>query len=557
MIHRRLLELAGAVPAAVLGLAACGLLISALHIAFAFVLSLAVAALIRGDGAPWEQFGMLAGITAIRSLAIWAREVLATRVGGSVRMRLRRRLLRRLADVPAADRDSAVLTTTVLDGVDGLDPYYTRYLPQLIVVMIVPAFVVALVWGQSPASGAALAVAAAVAVLAPRAWDARLLRVGRTRWDRLARLSSGYVEALQNIPLLRVFGSTDRFAGEFARDAEELRTATMRQLRVSLVESALSALAMQLGMVLAVLAALTGIITGRADPASAVAVLLLARECFRPVQDLGTAWHAGYLGLSAVDGLDRLLSLRPAREGRHDQPARDGRVSWDAVSFAHPGTGAGVSEVTMHVSPGETVAIVGPSGSGKSTLARLVESDVLPQRGQVLIDGVDVADYTRIARSRSVVVVPQDPVLFAWTVSENLRLYRPDASDADVERAARTARIHDVILALAHGYDTVLSENGEQLSGGQRQRLAIARALVSSAPILVLDEVTSALDTETERAVVDAIAADTTGRTLILIAHRESACVHATRWISLAAGRVTAEGAGAPTGDAFAGGGTR
>lgn len=557
MIHRRLLELAGAVPAAVLGLAAFGLFVSALHIAFAFVLALTVAALIRGDGEPWTPLAALAAITTIRAVAIWGREVLAARVGASVRVRLRRRLLRRLADVPAADRDSAVLATTVLDGVEGLDPYYTRYLPQLVVVMIVPACVVAVVWGQSPPAGIALAVAAAVAVLAPRVWDARLLRIGRTRWDRLARLSSGYVEALQHIPLLRAFGATGRFARAFAHDAEELRDATMRQLRVSLVESALSALAMQLGTVLAVVAALTGIVAGQGDPASAVAVLLLARECFRPVQELGSAWHAGYLGLSAVDGLDHLLALRPAPEGGHDRPARAGRVRFDAVSFAHPGTGAGVSDVTLQVSPGETLAIVGASGSGKSTLARLVEGDVVPQHGHVLIDGVDVRDYTRTARSRSVVVVAQDPVLFAWTVSENLRLYRPDASDAEVEHAARAARIHDVVLALPHGYGTVLSENGEQLSGGQRQRLAIARALVSSAPILVLDEVTSALDAQTERAVVDAIAADTVGRTLILIAHRESACAHATRWISLTAGRITAQGSGAPTSEAFLGGSTR
>ncbi len=557
MIHRRLLELAGAVPAAVLGLAAFGLFVSALHIAFAFVLAVTVAALIRGDGEPWPPLAALAAITAIRAVALWGREVLAARVGASVRVRLRRRLLRRLADVPAAERDSAVLATTVLDGVEGLDPYYTRYLPQLIVVMIVPAGVVAVVWAQSPPAGAVLALAAAVSVLAPRVWDARLLRVGRTRWDRLARLSSGYVEALQNIPLLRTFGATDRFAREFARDAEDLRDATMRQLRVSLVESALSALSMQLGTVLAIAAVLAGIITGDAAPASAVAVLLLARECFRPVQELGAAWHAGYLGLSAVDGLDRLLTLRPAAAGGHDSPAQAGWIEFRTVSFSHPGTGSGVSDVTLRVSPGETVAIVGASGSGKSTLARLVEGDVVPQHGRVLIDGVDVADYTRAARSRSVVVVPQDPVLFAWTVRENLRLYRPGASDADVEHATRTAQIHDVVRALPHGYDTVLSENGDQLSGGQRQRLAIARALVAAAPILVLDEVTSALDADTERAVVDAIAAGTTGRTLILIAHRESACTHATRWVSLAAGRVIAEGTGAPAADAFAGGSSR
>ncbi|PSL05466.1 ABC-type transport system involved in cytochrome bd biosynthesis fused ATPase/permease subunit [Haloactinopolyspora alba] len=548
MIHRRLLELAGAVPGAIIALAACGTVISALHVGFAFTLAVVISALIRGEGDVVPAFLLLAILTVARGAAIWGRELLAARIGASVRIRLRARLLDRLAAVPAAERDSGATATTVIDGVEGLDPYYTRYLPQLLVVLVMPALIVALVWAQAPAAGVALAVTVAVAVCAPRVWDARLLRNGRARWERFTRLSSDYVEALQQIPLLRAFGAADRTAVRFVAQAHELRSSTMRQLRLSLVETGLSALAMHLGTVLAALAVLAAVTTGSADTTSAVVVLMLAGECFRPVQDLGTNWHAGYLGLTAVDGLDHLLSTPRVSAGNHDRPASHGTVEVTEVSYRYPGARTGVTDLSLRIDAGETVAVIGPSGSGKSTLARLLERDIDPDQGNIRVGGTDLRDYVPEARCRSIVVVPQDPVLFAWTVRDNLRLYRPDATGIDIERAARAVLVHDVVEALPDGYDTVLAENGEQLSGGQRQRLAIARALLSPAPVLVLDEVTSALDTDTERGVVDGLATHTSGRTVAIIAHRETACSHASRWIALREGRIAETGDGAPAG---------
>lgn len=548
MVHRRLLQLAGAVPGAILALAGLGIVLSTLHIAFALTAGSVVTALVDGGGDPLPGLTALVVITLLRGVLIGVREPTATRVGAGVRIRLRRRLLLQLSAVPAAERDSGQATATVIDGVDGLDAYYTRYLPQLVVVLVVPAIVVALVWARSPGAGVVLALAAAVAVLAPRAWDARLLRTGRRRWGRFTRLSSDYVEALQHVPLLRSFGATRRVAARIAAEADELRGSTMAQLRLSLVETLVSGVALHLGTVLAVFAALAAVVSGDARATAAMTVLLLARECFRPVQDLGTSWHAGYLGLTAVDGLERLLSRRPAvsEDGTHTTTALAGSLVVDDVTYHYPGTTTGVRGLSLRVAPGETLAVVGPSGSGKSTLARLLERDIDPDAGQVRVDDVDLRAYTRGARSRSVVVVPQDPVLFAWSVRDNLRLYRPTATDAEIERACRLADVHDVVTALPDGYDTVLAENGEQLSGGQRQRLAIARALLSPAPVLVLDEVTSALDPATEKRVVDAVARAASDRTVLVIAHRASACVHANRWIALRDGGLTGTGDGPP-----------
>ncbi len=560
MIHRRLLQLAGAVPGTILGLAAVGIVVCALHVAFALTAATVIAALVHGAQDVGPALGVLAVVAVARAVVIGVREPLAARCGASVRIRLRRRLLEQVAAAPSDDRRSGETAATVIDGVDGLDAYYTRYLPQLIVVLLVPAAIVVIVSMHSPSAGGVLAVAATVAVVAPRFWDARLLRNGRARWTAFTQLSGDYVEALQSIPLLRSFGAAARVGAELDARAHELHRSTMVQLRVSLVESALSALAVHLGTVLAVVTALAAVASGSTTATAAVTVLLLARECFRPVADLGTHWHAGYLGLAAVDGLDRLCSLTPAvaADGTHATPAAPAApVELHDVTFRHPGTDVGVVGLSLRVEPGEVVAVVGPSGSGKSTLARLLEREFDPDEGAIRIDDVELRDYTRGALCRSVVVVPQDPVLFAWTVRDNLRLYRPDATDAEVERAAASADLHHVIAGLPAGYDTVLAENGEQLSGGQRQRVAIARALVARAPVLVLDEATSALDTQTERRVMDAVCADDPARTTIVIAHRESAAERATRWVAMSEGRIVEAGDGPPSSRAVPVGGAR
>ncbi|MGI5190316.1 ABC transporter ATP-binding protein/permease [Promicromonospora sp. CA-289599] len=550
MIHRRLLQLAGTVPGAILALAAVGLLLSALHVTFAVLVGLVVAALVRGDGDIGLPLTALAVVALVRAAVIWGREPLASRIGASVRIRLRSRLLEKVAAVPEAERRAGRTTATVIDGVDGLDAYYTRYLPQLVVVLLAPAAIVVIVTVLAPAAGAVLAVAAAVAVLAPRLWDARLLRNGRGRWDAFARLSGDYVEALQSIPLLRSFGAAERVGAELDDRAEDLRARTMSQLRMSLVESAVSGVAVHVGVVAAVLAALAAVVTGSATATTAVLVLMLARECFRPVSELGQHWHAGYLGLTAVDGLDALLSAQPAvrGEGSRTEPAPDGAaVELHDVTYRYPGAETGVSGIDLRIAPGETVAVLGPSGAGKSTLARLLERGADPDQGSVRIDGTDLRDYTLGALRRSVVVVPQDPVLFAWSVRENLRLYRPDAGDAEIRAAAAAADAHDLISALPDGYDTVLTEDGQQLSGGQRQRIAIARALLARAPVLVLDEVTSALDADTERRVVEGVFDHAPERTTVVIAHRLSAAGRCSRWVRIERGRVATSGEGPPT----------
>jgi ATP-binding cassette subfamily B protein len=196
----------------------------------------------------------------------------------------------------------------------------------------------------------------------------------------------------------------------------------------------------------------------------------------------------------------------------------------------------------LHVAPGETVALVGPSGAGKTTILQLLMRFYDPQSGQITLDGIALDRMERADFRRAIALVPQDPVIFATSARDNIRFGRPDATDAEVEAAARAAAAHDFLMGLPQGYDSQLGERGVMLSGGQKQRVAIARAILRDAPILLLDEATSALDAESERAVQAAVEKLAEGRTTLVVAHRLATVKRADRIVVFDQGRIVATG---------------
>ncbi|RMA41789.1 ABC transporter transmembrane domain-containing protein [Rhodophyticola porphyridii] len=221
-----------------------------------------------------------------------------------------------------------------------------------------------------------------------------------------------------------------------------------------------------------------------------------------------------------------------------------GAIAFENVRFHYPTRPetAALDGVNLTVQPGETVALVGPSGAGKSTIFQLLLRFYDPESGRITLDGQDLRDMTRATFRDAMALVPQDPVIFATSARENIRFGRPDASDAEVEEAARAAAAHGFLSDLPEGYDTYVGERGIMLSGGQKQRIAIARAILRDAPILLLDEATSALDAESERAVQDAVAAMSAGRTTLIVAHRLATVKQADRILVFEDGQIVAEG---------------
>ncbi|KJK37296.1 ABC transporter ATPase [Streptomyces variegatus] len=520
------------------------------HLAQAALLALALAGLARADTGrlPWLLAAVLAVVAARAGLTVWQRRT-ATRAGARVRVALRDELLAHLGRLGPAHLTTSragAVRTTLVDGVEGVDAYVSRYLPQLLVTLTVPPLVLAALAAVEPRALLGLVPALLLALAGPRAWDRLLAARGKEHWDTYEGLGADYLEALQGMPALRAAGAVGRTRERLEQRSAALHRSTVAKLRVSLVDTGITDLAVQGGTAAAALLACWSAVTGATTATGTYLVLLLASECFRPVRDLAREWHAGYLGASAADGLAALRTAEPAVPDTGTAPAHwqaPPQLRFHNVRFTYDGAPApALDGVSFTAQAGRTTAIVGPSGAGKSTLLALLLRHHDPQEGRITLDGRPTAEYALDSLRQGIAVVSQETYLFHATIADNLRLARPGASDDDLTRAARVAGIHDEIAALPEGYATVLGERGATLSGGQRQRLALARALLADAPVLVLDEATSSVDERREADIVRELLNAASGRTVLVVAHRLAAVRHADRIVVLDAGRVDAVG---------------
>ncbi len=263
---------------------------------------------------------------------------------------------------------------------------------------------------------------------------------------------------------------------------------------------------------------------------------------------LSEIWGELQRAAGATERLAELLGANdtladPARPVALIRPVR-GEIAFEGVRFHYPSRPAqsALDGVTLHIRAGETVALVGPSGAGKTTVIQLIQRFWDPEAGRITLDGTDLRDLARSDFRRAIALVPQDPVIFAASARENIRFGRPEASDSEVEEAAKAAAAHEFLARLPEGYDTFVGERGVMLSGGQKQRIAIARAILRDAPVLLLDEATSALDAESERAVQGAVERLSENRTTIIVAHRLATVKKADRIVVFDQGRIVAEG---------------
>ncbi|MFP4322886.1 MAG: ABC transporter ATP-binding protein [Anaerolineales bacterium] len=276
-----------------------------------------------------------------------------------------------------------------------------------------------------------------------------------------------------------------------------------------------------------------------------VAFVLYLTTFYQPLWLLLGTLESLQRGMTGVNRIDDVLKMAPEVDDPPQgvDPGRlAGRVSLDGVHFAYREGMDVLHDITFTIQPGQTLALVGPTGAGKSTVVSLVARFYDPQAGQVRIDGVDLREMRLGALRRNLSIVLQDVFLFNGTVRENIRFGRPHATDEDILAAAQVANAHEFILALPNGYDTLIGERGVKLSGGQKQRLSIARAVLKDAPILILDEATSSVDTETEAQIQEALERLMAGRTAIVIAHRLSTVRNADQIIVLDDGRVVERG---------------
>jgi ATP-binding cassette subfamily C protein CydD len=506
-------------------------------------------ATLGGVGALLLSFLLL---SLVRAGLTWGGEMAASAVAGRVKHDLRARLtahLLALGPAYARGERSGELANTVVEGIEALDAYFRQYLPQLALAALVPLAVLLLVFPLDWVSGLVMLLTAPLIPLFMVLIGSLADALTRRQWTSLSRMSAHFLDVLQGLATLKLFGRSREQVRAITRISDQYRQTTMGVLRVTF----LSALVLELVATLstAVVAVQIGLrlLYGYLSFEQGFFVLLLAPEFYVPLRLLGTRFHAGMAGVAAAQRIFEVLDVQP-ESGAGTEP--DVALSLDPshhlrfedVTYAYDGgQRPALNGLSLDIAPGEKVALVGPSGAGKSTVAYLLLRFVEPDRGTITVGGRALAELAPAAWREHVAWVPQEPYLFYGTIADNIRLARPAANLDEVAWAARQAHADAFVEALPQGYDTVVGERGTRLSGGEAQRIALARAFLKDAPLLILDEATANLDPEIEAQVQEAMERLLQGRTALVIAHRLSTVYRADRIVVMDAGRIVEQGA--------------
>ncbi len=499
-----------------------------------------------------DQYFLAAlGIAALLAVGTGLRYYLVTRLGERVVADIRKAVFDRVIGLSPAFYERVMTgevlsrittdTTVILSVIGSSVSIALRNLLMLVGGL-------ALLFWTSPKLAALVLLMVPVIIVPIVVLGRRLRGLSRKNQDWIAASSGNASEALLSVQAVQAFTHERASRATFAEVTEQSFDAARQRIGVRAAMTVI-VISLVFGSIVGVL--WIGARDVRAELMSVgelVQFVIYAVMVAGAVGALSEIW--GELQ-RAAGATERLVELLNAADTVADPVAprplpvpTQGRIGFRGVRFSYP-TREGqhaLEGVDLDIAAGETVALVGPSGAGKTTILQLILRFYDPQEGVVTLDGVDLREMTRSDFRRAVALVPQDPVIFATSARENIRFGRPEASDAEIEAAARAAAAHDFLIALPQGYETEVGERGVMLSGGQKQRIALARAILRDAPVLLLDEATSALDAESEAAVQRAVEALSRDRTTIVVAHRLATVKKADRILVFEEGRVVAEG---------------
>jgi ATP-binding cassette subfamily C protein CydD len=547
----------------VLGLAGTGLIL-----AQAGLLARALATAARGDVVAGLSgvLVVLLIVVAARAAVSYGGEVAALRAAATVKSQLRCALTARslrLGPMWLSGQRAGELATLSTRGLDGLDPYFARYLPQLVLAVLVPIAVLARVavadWISAVLIAVTIPLIPVFAVLV--GWHTKA-QTGR-QWRLLATLGGHFLDVVEGLPTLKVFGRARAQEDVIAKVTDDYRAATMSTLRVAFLSALVLELAAALATALVAVEVGLRLLYGHLGYETALLVLLLTPEAFLPLRAVGAQFHASMEGAAAAGRVFEILDTQapggtpvapggtlvvpggtlvvpggtpvvpgrtpvvPGRAGLAGRPRlvvradlRTQEIRLTGVTAAYPGRDRpALDGLSLTIAPGERIVLTGPSGAGKSTLLALLLRFFAPAAGAIEVGGDDLAAIEVAQWRGQIAWVPQQPYLFTGSAADNISLGQPGASREAICRAARLAGAADFVEALPAGYDTPLGERGLRLSAGQRQRIALARAFLREAPLLLLDEPAAHLDPASARLIATALDTALADRTVILVSH--------------------------------------
>lgn len=505
------------------------------------------------QGEPFEELipliFLIGTLIIVRNILEYLRDEIADRTAARMKVELRERIYAHVLKLGAGhfdQRRTGDAVNAIVESVERLDVFFGRYLPLFVTGLVTPFVLFAFMAPIDLQTALIFFFFAIFTLVAPFAFN----RVNERRSMKMRtaqnELSADFLDAMQGLPTLKVFGQSGRWGERLAERSRNVFHAIMHVLAINIGTTGVTMLGITAGSAVALVWGAIRVEQGDLEIRPLLVTLMLGVEVFRPLQQLTRVYHQGMLGSAAARTIYDVLDSEPEIQDTPGATVPEDFVpemGFEGVSFGYSSRrGTAVSDVSFKLEPGKTLAVVGPSGAGKSTLVSLLLRFVDPDQGKVTMAGHDLRDLPLDWVREHIAVVTQETYLFDGSVRDNLLIARPNATNHEIGEALAAANAIDFVNSLPEGLSTHIGERGTRLSGGQRQRIAIARALLKDGPILILDEALSSVDAENEAMIQEAIERLQTGRTTLVIAHRLSSVINADRILVLDEGRIVESG---------------
>jgi ATP-binding cassette subfamily C protein CydD len=527
---------AALMPPILLGLAA-----TACGVAQAWLVASLLAALLGFGEAGWAELAGAAGLALLQAALAVAQDATAAHAGEAARAALRSRLYARLLGETPGSRPAGEGAALVVDRVEAMDGYFARWFPAAALAVTAPLAVALSAAAADSVSGIILFAAGLLVPVGMALSGIGAAMASRRQFDALQRLSGRFLDRMRGLPTLVLFRRQEAEAEALNTAAQELRIRTMRVLRLAFLST--GALELIAAAVLGCLAWRHGNLAaaGHPSPVAALFCLLLVPAFFAPFRAFSTSYHERMAAQGAAEAIAPILAAPEPAGLLLEEIPPSLTLTVDHLSHRpDPARPLAVDDVSFRVIPGETLVLSGPSGAGKSTILKLLMGFSRPDGGRIALNGRDALALAPAELRRLTAYLPQRPVLLRASIRENIRLACPEADDAQVKAAARAAHVMPFAEELPEGLDTLVGEGGHGLSGGQRLRVALARAFLRNAPLILLDEPTAHLDPATEALVLDSLRRLTAGRTAVIASHSAALRARFPKVLEMQEGRVVA-----------------
>lgn len=575
LIHKRIWELVYGVKRYIFSKGLIGIFISVISIIQAILLGRIVGGVYSGEitdsvTSVTGDAVLLAVLLLLRILLLWFNQVYGKWIIGRVKNRLRERAfikLLKLGPGYLTQSRTGILESTIVAGVDYLEGYVSLYLPQILVCIIGSGTMIIYIFSIKIILGMMVLATTVTALFVPVFFVEWISNFTQDHWQSYTELNAQFVDCAQGMVTLKAFNAEVRVGNYLKKKMNTLFKATMKSLRLNLVDVGIAGFAISFGSAFTLALAAYYTAKGSISVSQLSILLFMITEVYRPVTELGIYFHQGFMGMTSANDIFKLLdeeeSIKDCESGivsselikTGSKPADviinsiPPQINFYNISFSYYAKDNEnkdkrklFNNLNLNISAGEKIALVGESGSGKTSLIKLLMRFYDIDEGVIYYNGINIKDIPLKLLREKISVVSQDTYLFNGTIEENLRLAKPDAPLSEIDEAVKAANIYDFIYSLKDKYKTSIGERGINFSGGQRQRIAIARAILKNAPLIILDEATSSLDSKNENDIQKSLEKLLEGRTTIIVAHRLSSVEMADRIFVLNSGNIVEEG---------------